>query len=277
MNSTTPYEMLKETAKMAYETIVFAIEKHVATIQINRPEAMNTINDTLMQEILAAFDESEKKADVGAVVVTGVPGLFCGGADLKFVQDLVSKNPDDVVQLLKGSRKFFDRIASSPRPTIAAITGRAFGGGLEIALACDFRIAVTDATLGFPEINIGAIPLGGGTQRLSRVVGASKAKQMMMTGEILAAEEALRLGLLNRVVSAEDFANEVKRFADALAEKAPLAIGTIKTLVDSGLEVRLSEGLDLENENVAKIVGSEDCKEGISAYLSKRKPEFKGR
>jgi enoyl-CoA hydratase len=262
---------------MKYETIIFTVENGVASIQMNRPETMNAINDALVQEITAAMDEAEKETSVGALVITGREGFFSAGADLKFTQGLLSKNPAEAMEFILGSRKFFDRIASFSRPTMAAINGRAFGGGLEIGLACDFRLAVAGATLGLPEINIGAVPLGGGTQRLPRVVGASRAKQMMMTGQIVTAEEALKMGLVNAVFTADDFAKEVRTFAQGLCRRAPLAIRTVKALVDSGIEMNLTAGLDMENETVAKILGSEDCKEGINAYLNKRKPEFKGR
>ena len=262
---------------MAYRAITLSIANRVATIEMNRPEAMNTINRDMMEDILAAINDLEQNTEVGALIITGQQGVFCGGADLKFTQELMSKNPKDALEFIQGSRRFFDPIAAFPRPTIAAISGRAFGGGLEIALACDFRLASSDATLGLPEINIGAVPLGGGTQRLPRIVGASRAKEMMMTGQIVTAQEALHIGLVNRVFPAESFSADVSRFAEDIAARAPLAIGTIKHLVDSSLEVSLNKGLDIENESVAQIMGSEDCREGISAYLNKRKPEFKGR
>jgi enoyl-CoA hydratase/carnithine racemase len=262
---------------MEYKAILVSIENSVATIQLNRPEAMNTINRDMIEDILAALNELEKDAKIGALVITGSPGLFCAGADLNFTQELLSKNPKDALEFIRGSRRFFDRIATFKGPTITAISGRAFGGGLEIALACDFRLAASDATLGLPEIVIAAVPLGGGTQRLPRLIGPSKAKEMMMTGQIISAQEALHMGLVNKVLPTESFMAEVRHFAEDLASRAPLSIRTIKSLVDSSMEMTLSKGLDLENENAAQIVGSEDCKEGISAYLAKRKPRFKGR
>ena len=262
---------------MAYRAITLSTANQVATIQLNRPEAMNTINQEMMEEILAAINELEQNTTIGALIITGQQGVFSGGADLKFTQELMSKNPKDALEFIRGSRRFFDKISSFERPAIAAISGRAFGGGLEIALACDFRLASADAMLGLPEINIAAVPLGGGTQRLPRIVGASRAKEMMMAGQIINAQEALHIGLVNRIFPTDSFFTDVSQFAEDIANKAPLAIGTIKRLVDVSLEVSLNKGLDIENESVAQIVGSEDCREGIDAYLNKRKPEFKGK
>jgi len=195
---------------------------------------------------------------------------FCAGADITEFQ---AGKPYEFAEL----GAFFTAPAEFPKPVIAAIDGYCLGGGMELALACDFRVLSARSELGQPEINLGLIPGGGGTQRLARLVGTSKAKELCMFGDRIPADEAHRLGLANRVFSGADFAAEVKAYAETLAARAPVAVRMTKRVIDLGADAPLDTGLLLEREAFGLLFSTEDMDEGVTAFLSKRKPEFKGK
>jgi enoyl-CoA hydratase/carnithine racemase len=258
-----------------YETILYAVDEQVATITLNRPEVHNAQNDTLRRELHAAFTALSTDDDVKAIVITGAgERAFSAGADIReFVE------PASPTQLRERRKRIeyravMDRCA---QPIIAAINGFALGGGLELALACDIRIASENATLGLTEINLAIIPGGGGTQRLPRLVGKGKALEMILTGARIPASEALRIGLVERVVPAGEALKAAGALARTIAEKAPIALRYAKESVVKGLGMALEDGLRLEGDLSTLLRTTEDRLEGAKAFLEKRKPRWTGK
>ena len=256
---------------MAYSTIRFATADHLATVTLDRPDVHNAMNNTMREELLDVFTRLAKDDDVRVILVTGAgERAFSAGADIReFVEPLVPTT-------FRESRKRIDFrqvMDRCPQPIIAAIRGYAFGGGLELALACDIRIAADDAQLGLTEINLAIIPGGGGTQRLPRLVGRGKALEMILTGARISAAEALRIGLVERVVPAASAAT----LARTIAEKAPIALRYAKEAVVGGLALPLADGLRLEGDLSTLLRTTEDRMEGARAFLEKRKPSWGGR
>jgi len=247
------------------ENIIFKKEEKIATIILNRPDVLNSLDSKMIEEIIAAMDEIEKDDGIKVVIITGKGRAFSAGADLKGGFPIGDPNVTGM------------KFVEISKPVIAAINGLALGGGLELAMACDIMIASEDAELGLVEVNIGMIPAGGGTQRLPRIIGKHKAKELLFLGERISAAEAERLGLLNRVVPANKLVDETKDLAKKISEKAPLAVKKIKYAVDKGLEMNLDGGFECELEAAIEIAGSEDFREGIKAFSEKRKPIFKGK
>jgi len=259
--------------KQEYEAIAVEVDREakVAWLTLNRPHRMNAIDATMCREVLRAFAELEADDDVRVVVLQGAGDrAFCVGVD---VNELVDTKPGFLAEL----ERFFTAPERFRGPVIAAIDGFALGGGLELALSCDFRIASRRSRLGQPEINLGLIPGGGGTQRLARLIGLARAKELVMLGEQIRAEEAAAYGLVNRVVETEDFAQEVRRFAERLAAGPPIALRIAKQVMNEGVEAPLSAGLLLEREGFGILLHTEDMKEGVAAFLEKRKPRFEGK
>src|SRR2546425_4972621 len=258
-----------------YETIVYQVDDHVATVTLNRPEVHNAMNDVMRRELTRCFDGLVADDDVKVVVVTGAgERAFSAGADIReFVAPLVP------VQFREARRRidFRQVMDGCPQPIIAAIRGYAFGGGLEMALACDIRIAGEGARLGLTEIDLAIIPGGGGTQRLPRLVGRGKALEMILTGARIGAAEALRIGLVERVVPATEALAHALELARAIAQKAPVALRYAKEAVVKGLELPLAGGLRLENDLATLLRTTEDRLEGARAFLDKRKPRWTGR
>jgi Enoyl-CoA hydratase/carnithine racemase len=246
------------------DNIVFKKEGNIATIVLNRPDALNALDTGTFEELSAAMEDIEKDDEIRVVIITGKGRAFSAGADLK------SGIPAD-------PRVLGMKFVEISKPVIAAINGLALGGGLELAMACDIMIASEDAELGLVEVNIGILPAGGGTQRLPRIVGKQKAKELLFLGERISAAEAERLGLVNRVVPADRLMDEAKEMAKRIAEKAPLAVKEIKSVVNKGMEMNLDEGIECELEGAMRLMGTEDFMEGIKAFSEKRKPVFKGR
>ncbi len=260
---------------MEYRYLLYRKEENVGEVTINRPEALNALNHSVYAELYALFEEIEKDGEVKAVIITGSPGkAFVAGADIAAMRP---HNSTDIRGFIDIARKAFDRIYSLSKPVIAAINGFALGGGCELAMCCDLRIASENAKFGQPEIGLGIIPGCGGTQRLSRLVGETKAKELVYTGDIIDAHAAHDIGLINKVVSPDDLMPEANALARKLVSKSSIILSMAKKTINTGLNVDLSSGLDLEAECFALCFSTEDQKEGMSAFLEKRKPMFKGR
>jgi enoyl-CoA hydratase/carnithine racemase len=259
---------------MTYETIVWEVADGVATLTLNRPDVHNAMNERMRAELVACFSALVGNDDVRVVVVTGAgERAFSAGADIReFVAPQVPVRFRETRRRLD-FRQFLDRC---PQPIVAAIRGYAFGGGLELALACDIRIAGDDARLGLTEVDLAIIPGGGGTQRLPRLVGRGKALEMILTGARIDAREALRIGLVERVVPAAEVKAAALELARTLAAKAPVALRYAKEAVVKGLELPLADGLRLENDLATLLRTTEDRIEGAKAFLEKRKPRFTG-
>ncbi|HEX3031379.1 MAG TPA: enoyl-CoA hydratase-related protein [Bacillota bacterium] len=256
---------------MAYEVITIEIEGGVATLTLNRPP-MNPLNSRVFSELSQAADELEANPAVKAVIITGAgEKAFAAGAD---ITEMANLTPVEVYSFCQVSRTAFEKLENLSKPTIAAISGLALGGGSELAMTCDFRIAADNAKFGQPEINLGIIPGGGGTQRLARLIGATKAKEMILLGDIIDATTAAGLGLVNKVVPAADLSAEAGKLARKLAGKPAVAMRMAKTAINLGTNVDLRSGLELETQSFVVAFASEDRVEGIKAFNEKRKPVF---
>jgi len=257
-----------------YETIKIEREENIVWITLNRPHRLNAFNDVLVEELSEALDTVEKDPSVRCVIITGEGDrAFSAGAD---ITAFPKATPVKAEEFSRGGQKVFSKIEEMSKPVIAAINGYALGGGLELALACDFRIASEHAELGSPEINLGIIPGWGGTQRLVRIVGLRNAKRLVMLGERIKADEALKMGLVDKVVPFEKLREEAKALAKRLAEGPPIAMKYAKHALNFGSQVPLDVGLRLEATLMALLFSTQDVKRGIEAFMSKRKPEFKG-
>lgn len=256
---------------MAYEVIQLNSENGVATITLNRPP-VNPLNSQIFRELAMAADELQADASVKAVIITGGGDkAFAAGAD---ISEMMSLTPIEAYTFCQGSRIAFEKLENMGKPVIAAINGLALGGGCELALCCDFRLAADNARFGQPEINLGIIPGGGGTQRLSRLIGAAKTKEMIFLGDIFDAAEAEKIGLVNKVVPAEALLDEARKLARRLADKPAVAMKMAKAAINIGVNVDITSALSLEIQNVIISFASEDRKEGMAAFVEKRKPNF---
>ncbi|MEM0117189.1 MAG: enoyl-CoA hydratase-related protein [Conexivisphaerales archaeon] len=258
---------------MNFSVLEISKEPPIAVIKLKRPEAMNALNSQVVKELVQALNEIETDEDVRCLVLTGDDRAFSAGADIK---EMVGMSMVDMVK----TKHFFplwDKIGHYPKPIVAALSGYVLGGGLELAMSCDILVAAEGTRLGQPEINIGVMPGGGGTQRLTRVVGKYKAMEMILTGSMITAEEAKSYGLVNRVVPKEIYLAEAKKMAKEIAEKAPIAVRLAKEAVLKAYETSLNEGLDFERKHFFMLFSTEDMKEGMNAFIEKRKANFKGR
>ena len=251
------------------------IEDHVGHIEVGKPKA-NTYDLDMMREIDAAVEELRFQDDARAVVLeSSLPGFFSAGADIEMLKQ---SQPDFKAMFCLHCQETLDKFAKTPKIVIAAMNGHCVGGGLEIALACDLRMMAKDSgKIGLPEVTLGVLPGTGGTQRLPRLIGASRALDMMITGKLLTPDEALAIGLVNYVYPRESFAKDVQTYASALAHGPARAVSLIKRSVVEGIEMPLTAGLALERELQNRLFITEDAKEGLSAFVEKRKPSFKGR
>lgn len=259
----------------ALKNVIYEKKDGIAKITINRPEARNALNTQTRTELKQVLDDVAADNEVRVVIITGAgEGAFCAGADLRELQD---KTPLQARKHVGSfSRVVIDTLANLEKPVIAAINGHALGGGLELALACDIIIASENAKLGLPEINIGLMPGGGGTQRLPRRIGLAKAKELIFTGEIINASEAERIGLVNKVVPPDELSNVVNKMAQKLVAKSPLMLKLAKASINKSEEIGLSEGMAYELEVLSLCFSTLDQKEGIRAFFEKRPPVFKG-
>ena len=243
----------------------------VGLVRLNRPKAYNALNRTIVTQVMDAFAGYDAEDGIGAIVITGNERAFASGADIK---EMVEASPIDMLQ--RGHIAPFDRILTIQKPVIAAVSGWCLGGGNELAMSCDMIVASETARFGQPEINLGVIPGAGGTQRLTRAVGKAIAMEMVLNNRTLTAEEALTFGLVNRVVPVERYLEEALQLAEEIAARAPVAIRTGKEAVNHAFESFLSEGLADERRAFYLLFSSSDQKEGMQAFIEKRKAEWKG-
>ncbi len=258
---------------MSYETILVELKESVALITLNRPKAMNALCAALFDELADAIDDLESNENIGAIVITGSEKAFAAGADILEMQ------PQGYADMLTdgGLTRRCDRVAECKKPVIAAVAGYALGGGCELAMMCDFIIAADNARFGQPEITIGTVPGIGGSQRLTGLVGKSKAMDMCLTGRMMDASEAERAGLVSRVESLEDYLQVALQAATQIASYSRPVVSMLKGLVNSALETPLAEGLKSERIQFKSTFALEDQKEGMAAFAEKRKPQFKNR
>jgi enoyl-CoA hydratase len=261
-------------ARMVYQNILLQTKDHVSTLTINRPDKRNALNQATRDEILDALDSLQSSADSRVLIVTGAGDkAFIAGADIGEFEGRTALTQRESMN----GRRIFDAVEEFPKPVIAMINGFCLGGGMELALACDLRFAADNAKLGQPEINLGIIPGGGGTQRLTRLVGEGKSMELILTGDLIDAAQAKTIGLVNEVFPAAELQDRVRAVALRLAEKSPIAMQMAKEAVKTASRANLREGLDRETDLFCLTFGSEDKEEGVRAFLEKRKPEFKGR
>lgn len=260
---------------MNYETIQVSKDGMVGIIQLNRPDAMNALSIKMVGELLAALSAFEADDGVRCLVMAGSERAFSAGADLKEMADMTA------VQMTMTGHFFplWDRVGKYPKPIVGALSGWVLGGGLELAMSLDVLIASETTKMGQPEIDVGIMPGGGGTQRLTRAVGKSKAMEMILSGMagVIGAEEAKSLGLVSRVVPKEAYLEEARKVAREISTKSPVAIRLAKMAVNKAYEMGLANGIDFERELFYLLFASEDAKEGMHAFMEKRKPTFKGK
>jgi len=258
---------------MAYETITVDVRGAVGLITLNRPKALNALNAQMVQEMGRALDELEADQAIGAIVITGSEKAFAAGADIKEMKDktFVEAYTEDFIT------KDWERIAKCRKPVIAAVAGYALGGGCEIALMCDFILAADTAKFGQPEVTLGIPPGAGGTQRLTRIVGKSKAMEMCLTGRMMDAAEAERSGLVSRIVPADQLVDEAVKVAEQIARLSRPVVFMVKEAVQRSYETMLSEGIRFERRLFHSAFALEDQKEGMAAFSEKRTARFTGR
>lgn len=260
---------------MEFKHIIYEKKESIATITLNCPEALNAFSQELITEVLQAIEDIKTDEAIRVVVLTGAgEKAFSAGADIKAMKGMTALKARELSLM---GEKLCLALEKLEKPVIAAINGYALGGGLEVAMSCDLRIASENARIGQTEINIGLIPGWGGTQRLTRLIGATKAKELIYTGKLIDAKTAEQLGIVNMVAPADKFKETVRQFALELAQKAPVAIKVAKALINKGSEISLDAALTLEREGFGVVASTEDLQEGVSAFMEKRKPTFKGK
>jgi enoyl-CoA hydratase len=260
---------------MDFKLIIYEKSEGIATITLNRPEALNAFSKEVVEEILQALEDIRRDENVRVVILTGAgEKAFSAGADIKA---MIGINPLKARELSLMGEKLCASFENLEKPVIAALNGYALGGGMEVAMSCDIRIASENVRMGQTEINIGLIPGWGGTQRLTRLVGRGKAKELVFTGRMIDARTAEQLGIVNMVVAADKFRETVRQFALELAAKAPVALKVAKALIEKGADISLDSALALEREGFGVVASTEDLQEGVKAFTEKRKPTFKGK
>lgn len=254
---------------MELKNVILEKEGHLAIVTINRPKALNALNSETLNDLNAVVDDLEKDNNIYAVILTGAgEKSFVAGADISEMKDLNEEQGKEFGTL---GNKVFRRIETLNKPVIAAVSGFALGGGCEISMACDIRIASDKAVFGQPEVGLGITPGFGGTQRLARIVGLGKAKEMIYTAQNIKADEAYRIGLVNKVVPLEDLMDEAKKMASKIIANAPVAVRLCKDAIDRGMQVSIDEAIMIEAEDFGKCFATEDQTEGMTAFLERRK------
>lgn len=256
---------------MGYESVLLKKQDNICILTINKPKSLNALNTTVLKELKNVFNELEQDEDVHIVIITGEGKAFVAGADIGEMKD---KNPIEAREFAKLGLETFRKIELMEKPVIAAVNGFALGGGCELALCCDIRIAGEKAKFGQPEVGLGIIPGFAGTQRLARLVGLGKAKELIFTGNMIGANEAERIGLVNKVVPQEQLINEAINLARKIASNGQLAVRYAKTSINRGIESDIETGMIVEKDLFGLCFASEDQKEGMNAFLEKRKPNF---
>lgn len=267
-------QSLRGVRDLAYETILVEVEDGIGIITLNRPEVLNALNSQVFKELGEAVATLNENPEVRVLIITGGEKIFAAGADIK---QMANSTAVDIATRGRPSMKTFNTIENLPKPVIAAIGGYALGGGCELALTADVRIAAENAQIGLPEIKLGILPGGGGTQRLPRLVGAGKAKELIFSGDFISAQEALEIGLVNKVVPTEELMNEAKKMAKKFASKGAVALALAKSCINEGLKMDLESGLQYEHKCFSILFATEDQKEGMQAFIEKRKPNFQGK
>jgi enoyl-CoA hydratase len=259
---------------MAYEHIIFQVEEGIATITFNRPKALNALNAALLEEFSKALDEIAADENIRVLVLTGAGDKsFVAGAD---ITELATYNSLTAKNFAQKGHGIIVKLQQLPIAVIAAVNGFALGGGTEIAICCDFIYASENAKFGQPEINLGLIPGFGGTQRLPRLIGSNMTKELIFTGKMISAAEAKKIGIANKVVPQDQLLEEVTKTAKEIASKGKVSLRAAKQAINFGLNADLATGIHIEIEGFSMCFASSDSKEGTSAFLEKRKPEFKG-
>ncbi|MDD3365046.1 MAG: short-chain-enoyl-CoA hydratase [Syntrophomonas sp.] len=259
---------------MAYENVLLEREDRVAILTINRPKALNALNNDTLLDIKSAVLEVKEDSGIDILIITGADKAFVAGADISFMQPLSAIEGRAFGAL---GQEVFRMIEAMEKPVIAAVNGFALGGGCELAMCCDFRIASTKAKFGQPEVGLGITPGFGGTQRLPRLVGTGMAKQMLYTADIIDATEALRVGLVNNVVEPEELMDFVKKIANRISKKAQVAVRLSKAAANEGMQTDIDRGMTIEADVFGLCFATADQKEGMSAFIEKRKPGFIGK
>ncbi|MDD3789768.1 MAG: enoyl-CoA hydratase-related protein, partial [Petrimonas sp.] len=248
------------------EKIIIQKENHVATVTINEPDKLNALNTQILNELNSAFDILAADTDVRVIIITGADRSFVAGAN---IQEMAGMNYEEAKAFGEFGSSVFRKIETCPQPVIAAVNGFALGGGSELALACDIRIASEKAKFGQPEVGLGITPGFSGTQRLARLIGFAKAKELIFTGKVITAADALEIGLVNQVVAPESLMDEVKAMAESIAKQAPIAVQKSKEAINNGWDLPIEEGIDLEVDLFARCFETEDQKNGMTAFLKK--------
>ena len=259
---------------MPYSTLSLEVADRIAVLTVNRPDKLNALNGATIAELGQAIDELRGRDDVAGIILTGAGRAFVAGAD---ISEIARNSAIEARQLARAGQDAFRRFETSPKPVIAAINGFALGGGCELAMACHVRIASEAAKFGQPEVKLGIVPGYGGTQRLPRLVGKGRALQLLMTGEMIDAAEAYRIGLVNRVVPAAELIGAARAMLVTIATQGPLAVAHCIEAVDRGLDMALDDAIALEASYFGLLSASADKAEGMRAFLEKRAPAFTGR
>lgn len=260
---------------MSYENILFETRGKIGYVTLNRPEKMNALNSATFVELFDAFQKINEDEELAGAILTGAGDkAFAAGAD---ISELATQTPVTAKQFALNSERVLCFIEGMNKPVIAAIKGFVLGGGCELAMACHMRLAADNSKFGQPEVNLGLMAGNGGSQRLPRLVGKGRAMEVLLTGDFVSAEDAYRIGLVNRVTAVEDLIPACEKILNAVAAKGPIAIKLTIEAVNQGMEMTLAEGLNLEANLFGLLFSTEDMKEGTTAFLEKRKPEFKGK
>jgi len=257
---------------MEFKNLLIERNNGICTVKINNPKSLNALNANVLRDLECAFDEIRDDDEVSVVVLTGEGKAFVAGADIAYMSNL---NPDQAKKFSEDGSRLFRKIETLNKVVIAAVNGFALGGGCELAMACDIRIASVKAKFGQPEVGLGITPGFSGTQRMARLVGLGRAKELIFTGENINAEEAYRIGLVNKVAEIEDLMEEAYKLADKIKSKSGIAISYAKESMNRGIETDIETGIAYESNIFGLCFASEDQKEGMNAFLEKRSPNFK--